>query len=117
MPQPVDLPTEVARVAATERIQAIADRASLAGQQRQVTEADEQRIQSETQIHETTHTQSDGVDADGHRRNPFVGRRRHRKRKDGNDAREEARIFYNAEEEEEAFGEDTDEGHQFDVTI
>ncbi|MCP4641393.1 MAG: hypothetical protein GY851_13210 [bacterium] len=78
MPQPVDMQTEIARTTAVERIQEIAGRLSLAAQQRAVAEAEDERILQEQQVKETRETQSDEVDEEGHRRNPFMGRRRHR---------------------------------------
>ena len=78
MPQPVDLQTELARVTAAERIQQTADRASLAAQQRAATVVEETRVNAETQVQQTVETESEQVDQDGHRKNPFVGRRRRR---------------------------------------
>ena len=104
MPQPVDLQTEVGRVTAAERIQAIADRASLAGQQRQITEVEEERVQAETQVQDTAETENRGVDAEGHRKNPFAGRRRRR------DAAEK-------QGGDKELVEDAEEGHQIDITI
>ena len=79
MPQPVDLQSEAGRLATVERVQQIADRTSLAAQQRAVHDADRQRVASETQVQQTPHAQSEQIDAEARRRNPFVGRRRRRR--------------------------------------
>ncbi len=113
MPQPVDLQTEVARMTAVERMQTLTDRASLAAQQRQEVSAEEDRIVSETQVQETNEPENREVDADGRRRNPFVGRRRRRKH-DGD--KDRAGVFYNDEEREE-LADEAAEGRSFDVTI
>lgn len=80
MPQPVDIQTELARVSAAERIQQISDRVSLAAQQRVAAATQEDRLARETQVQETPHSQSEQVDAEARRRNPFVGRKRRRKK-------------------------------------
>ncbi|MBI4559642.1 MAG: hypothetical protein HY706_18800 [Candidatus Hydrogenedentes bacterium] len=79
MPQPVDLQTEAARMTAAERIQQIADRASLAAQQRVAAELQQDRIQLETEVQQTAESQNEPVEAEGRRRNPFAGRRRRRR--------------------------------------
>ena len=114
MPQPIDLQTELARTNTVERIQQIADRVSLVAQQRTAVEADEERLRQEQQIQQTPETENPEVDADGHRKNPTVGRRRRRKR-DQSDADKSAKTVYNATEETEAAG-DT-EGSKLDVSI
>jgi len=78
MPQPIDFQTEVAKTTAAERIQAIADRASLAAQQREAMEAEERRIHSETEVVQTPEAQSEHVDPELRRRTPYVQRRRKR---------------------------------------
>lgn len=67
MPQPVDLHTEVARVFATERIQQVADRASLAAQQRVADTAQKDQVNHETLVAETQETQPQQVEADQRR--------------------------------------------------
>lgn len=52
MPQPVDLNTELARSTAAQRVQEIADRASLAAQHRQSQQAQQEQVQAETQVQE-----------------------------------------------------------------
>ncbi len=76
MPQPIDMQTEFARTMMAERVQNAMDRASLAAQQRALTEADEDRVEAETQVQETQETENPEVDADGRRRNPRVARRK-----------------------------------------
>ena len=76
MPQPVDFQTELGRMSAAERIQSIADRASLAAQQRHTVEEEESRLTVETQVRETPETENPEVQADSRRKNPFAGRRR-----------------------------------------
>ncbi len=83
MPQPVDLQTELARVTAAERIQQTADRASLAAQQRVANDMEESRVSVETQVQQTDETENEQVDANGRRRNPYVGRRKKGKKGDG----------------------------------
>ena len=78
MPQPIDMQTELGRMAMTERMQHAAARASLAVAQRAQVEEDETRRLRETQVNETPETQSEHVDEDGRRKNPFVRRRRRR---------------------------------------
>jgi hypothetical protein len=78
MPQPVDLQVELARVTAADRVQQVADRLSLAAQQRMAAEAEQDGVNHETQVQETAQSQSEGVDVESHRQNPFVGRRRKR---------------------------------------
>ena len=85
MPQPVDLQTEVARATAVERIQQLADRVSLAARQRVASAAQEDRLVSETQVQQTPQAQSEEIDAEARRRNPYVGRRRRRKGDDNED--------------------------------
>lgn len=85
MPQPVDLQTELGRVSAAERIQQIADRASLASLQRTAEEVAQNRVSQESQVQQTDQPQSEQVDAEAKRRNPFVGRRKRRGDDDSDD--------------------------------
>jgi len=78
MPQPIDLPTELARATQVERIQQIADRTSLAAQQRLAAEVDENRVQVEQNVNETPDSDTEGLDRDGRRRVPYVARRKGR---------------------------------------
>ncbi len=111
MPQPIDPNTEFARIAMTERIQQIADRASLVAQNRQTLAAEEALLQRETQVGEPE-AKGGEVDTEARRRNPFMGRRRRRER---NEDDAEAHTFYNADERPEVL--DDDEGRQLDISI
>ncbi len=83
MPQPVDFQTEVAKTTAAQRVQEITERASLASQLRGAAEAKENRASIETQVQQTAESGHAGVDADGRRKNPFVGRRAAKRLPDG----------------------------------
>lgn len=50
MPQPIDIHTELARTTAAQRVQEIADRASLAAQQRQAQHAHDEQVKAETVV-------------------------------------------------------------------
>lgn len=78
MPQPVDLQTEMARVAAAERIQQLTDRLSLAAQQRVADSAEQDRMRDETQVRQSHEPEHREIERDGRRRNPFSGRRSRR---------------------------------------
>jgi hypothetical protein len=65
MPQPIDFPTEAGRITAAERIQQIADRASLASQFNTRAAEDEERIKQETQVQESQPGEQHALDADG----------------------------------------------------
>lgn len=75
MPQPIDPSSELARVTAAERVQQLADRASLAAQARGAANAAQQALDMETQVSRTDQ-KSAQVDDELRRRNPYVGRRR-----------------------------------------
>lgn len=75
MPQPIDPNTELGRITAVERIQQIADRASLAAQHRTTLEAQSNVLNQETQVLQM-HQKNEEVDAELKRRNPYAGRRR-----------------------------------------
>lgn len=77
MPQPIDVQTGIMQVTQAERVQQIAERVSLAAQQRTAVETQEQRVASETEVQQT-HAKADEVDQDTRRHNPYMGRRRHR---------------------------------------
>ena len=114
MPQPIDPQTELGRATAAERIQQIADRASLAAQARASAEMANARASAETQVHQTA-KKNDEVDRELRRRNAFAARR---KKRDG-DAHEpedsRARHFYNAAEKE-VVADDLD-SHRLDIEI
>ena len=114
MPQPIDMQTEVGRLTAAERIQQVADRVSLAAQQRAAAELEEERITDETRVKESPEAQGNRVD-------PEEKRRRRRQREESSKRREAApgpkatRTFYNAEEKEEVA--EAPEDHRLDVSI
>lgn len=112
MPQPVDLQTELARTSAADRIQQYLSRASLVAQQGDTREARETQLAAEQQIHETAEdAESQNIDEDAHRQNPFMGKRRRRGKGDS----EGAGSSYGPGEKHNAA--DGDEGQTFDVTI
>ncbi len=116
MPQPVDMQTEAGRITAAERIQQIADRASLAAQQRLANDEERARVTNETVTHQLE-PKGEEVDTETKRRNPFAGRR-HKKdtASEEEQARDdEAHKFYSADEQEHMA--DDPDNHQFDVTI
>lgn len=83
MPQPIDFQTEVARTTAVERIQTASDRASLAGQQRAATDLQIERALTEQQVLQTPEAQSEHVDEEAKRRNPYARRKPGKKDGDG----------------------------------
>lgn len=103
MPQPIDPFTELGRVLAAERIQQIADRASLAAQQRVQADQERELLRAEQQVRQSEQ-KSEEVERELRRRNPFSGRRR----KPAREARREPRT---GQEEDES---DT---HHFDVSV
>jgi len=70
--------TELGRSLMAERIQDAAMRNSMIAQQRDQAEQKKMQALKETQIDETPEAQSEHIDEDGRRKNPFVGRRRRR---------------------------------------
>ena len=78
MPQPIDLPTELARMDTTTRMQQIAERANLALQQRLLLESEEEGVQRETAVTDTPESESEDLDGEYKRRTPYAGRRRKR---------------------------------------
>ncbi len=120
MPQPVDMPTEIARVTAAERIQQSTVRSSLVAQQRLANEAEQERVNAETYVQQTD-PKSEDVDRELRRRNPYMGRRRRREadKESGDDQGTEredaAHRFYTADEQEQTVEDPAD--HRLDVTI
>ena len=105
MPQPIDFPTELARMSAVERIQQVNDRLSIAAQHRSTTEVQEERVASETQVQQAQ-PQSEEINPELRRRNPYAGRRRkNRKEPDSAPPREEEPAV------------PPGESHQLDVSI
>lgn len=114
MPQPIDPQTELGRTTVAERIQQIADRASLAAQARTTAESAGAQRKAETLVQETA-TKSDEVDRETRRRNPFVGRRKKQQSSSEDSPNQKARHFYNASEKEVLA--DDPQHHDFDVEI
>ncbi|MBI2424905.1 MAG: hypothetical protein HYV27_18910 [Candidatus Hydrogenedentes bacterium] len=117
MPQPIDPFTELARMSAAERIQQIADRASLAAQARLSSEVTQSAVTKETQVQQSR-AKSEEVDEALKRKAPFVGRRRKREQ-DGEgeegDAGKAAHTFYNEHEKTDVVEDRV--GIDFDVSI
>ena len=82
MPQPIDHNTEVARAAAVERIQQVADRASLAAQRIAAEHAEREQVDAETRVKDTQETENPELDGDGRRRTPYSKRKGKRKKSD-----------------------------------
>lgn len=80
MPQPIDPNTELSRMSVAERLQELSSRASVVAQVRQRVAADEQQILAESQVQQAE-AQSEAVDENLQRRNPFMGQRRHQEKK------------------------------------
>lgn len=127
MPQPIDPLTEIVRVHAAERIQQIADRASLAAQMRTRAAQEQDLVNAESQVHQSQQKGPE-VERDLKRHNPFAGRRKRRARdgqaeeaaeltSDESRAGEEALspTLYDSKEE---FEPDTgNEEHHLDISI
>lgn len=111
MPQPIDPFTELGRLTAAERIQQIAERASLAAQMRASDSAAQQLVAAETQVHGMLQ-KGDEVNEELRRKNPYLGRR---KRKPEEAETDLSHTFYTAEEKKD-IAEDPD-AHGLDVTI
>lgn len=114
MPQPIDLQTEVARMTLTERLQDLSGRAALAGIQRDQREEERNRAEAQRAVPDSPEAQSEHVDEDGRRKNPFVGRRRRKDSREDNEPRA-AMVFYTPDERT-AQAEDPDD-HGLDVIV
>lgn len=112
MPQPIDPQTEIGRITAAERIQQLASRASLAAQAHATDEADQQRVNVESQVHEARQ-KTEEVDRELERRNPFLGRRRRRRRDEAEKDLAEHTLYSPRDRADD----DTDLDHDFDITI
>lgn len=64
MPQPIDIHTELARATAAQRVQEIADRVSLAAQQRQAQHARDEQIEAETVVQQPPESEHEASIAD-----------------------------------------------------
>lgn len=109
MPQPIDMQTELGRSMMAERIQDAATRGALAAHQRDQLKEKQDQALRETQVSETPETQSEHVDQDGRRKNPFVKRRSRRKDRKGSSGQSGK----SASNPRAAVADD----HQLDVTI
>src|SRR5690606_4742968 len=85
MPQPIDPNTELGRITAVERIQQIADRASLTAQHRTALEAQAQLLNQETQVLRSDQKGED-VDTALQQRTPHGDRRKRGDRNAGPDS-------------------------------
>ena len=110
MPQPIDPYTELGRLTAAERIQQIADRASLTAQARLAATAAEERLMQESQVHEA-HQKNEAVDEELRRKNPFMGK----KKKKDTEKKRASHTFYTEDEEPDIVSDPDD--HDLDVTI
>lgn len=112
MPQPIDMQSEISRVAMAERIQEASTRASLAAQQRAALDSEEEDKLRDTHVNETEKGENPDVDADGKRKNPH-GTRRKKRKSTKHDAA--THTIYNAHESKEIL-EDPD-NHGLDISI
>ena len=113
MPQPIDPNTEIMRTSVAERIQQVADRASLAAQARSASEAEARTVHLESEV-DAAHQKSEEVDAETRRRAPFMGKRKRRRdKKESKPSR--AFTQYNAEEKPEIL--EDPEAHGLDISI
>jgi hypothetical protein len=94
-----------------ERFQDAATRASMAGLQRAQGETEEKDRVQETNVTETPEAQSDHVDEEAKRRNPYLGKR---KKKSKSPEEVEEKLFY-TDKTTEMLPDDPD-AHSLDVT-
>jgi hypothetical protein len=98
-----------------ERIQQIADRASLTAQHRQHVQDQQRLVDFETQVQEAEN-KSEEVDEELRRRNPFAGRRRRKKNGQQSSSTDtKSRTFYNAREQAQVV--DDEENHNLDIIV
>lgn len=114
MPQPIDPHTEIGRATAAERIQQIAERASLAAQARVSAEAAEARVSAESQVRQAMQ-KNEEVERELRRRAPFAGRRRSQGQRPDAPEEERSRHFYDAAEKDVVA--DAPEGRTLDIEI
>jgi hypothetical protein len=103
--------SEIVRTTMAERFQDAATRASMAGLQRAQEENEKKDRIQETNVTETPEAQSEHVDEEAKRRNPYVQKRK-KKSKSPEDVEE--KLFY-TEKSTEMFPDDPD-AHSLDVT-
>jgi len=82
MPQPIDFQTEIAKATMAERVQSITTRISLAAQQRQTTEAEEARLQVESQVQDKGQTENPELEADGQQQSTYKRGQQQREKKE-----------------------------------
>lgn len=100
MPQPIDMQTELSRSLIAERIQDAAVRSSMIAQQRVQAEQKKTQALKETQVDETPEAQSEHIDEDGRRKNPYVSRRPKRKPKGNASVTSRAREHASSEDDD-----------------
>lgn len=110
MPQPIDFQGELGRTTAAEKIQQLADRLSLAAQLKMADAIQRERVDMETQVQQT-HAQSEQVEREKRRRNPYLSRKR--RPEDSEDQQAGA----NADVSPQKIIVNPDEGQQLDITI
>ncbi len=110
MPQPIDMQTELGRSMMAERIQDAATRGALVAHLRDQVEEKKAQALRETQVDETPEAQSEHVDEDGRRKNPYVTRRSRRK-----DQKDPAGQSARSARKKRAAS--TDDDHRLDVSI
>lgn len=115
MPQPIDMQTELARTSMAERVQETVGRASLAAHQRSATDAEADRVNTETVVHETPESEASRVAEEGKRKNPYAKIRKKRRKKKG-PSEAETKEFYSPSEGKTAISENPDD-HQLDIEI
>lgn len=89
MPQPIDINTEFARSTTAQRVQEIADRASLAAQQRQVQHAQDEQIAAETVVQQS-HDSGEDAAVNDRRENREQQHRQQRGKPEGQSEAEHA---------------------------
>lgn len=104
MPQPIDPLMELNRISASERMQQIADRASLQAQGRMSEALAEDQARKESTVKESEN-KSDEVDEELKRKNPFAGRKKNRSPNNQSTGKQQSK---------KRVGE---EPHHFDVSI
>ena len=97
MPQPIDPITQLGQLTAAERIQQIAERASLAAQMRVSDSAANQLVAAETQVHGMFQKGAE-VNEELRRKNPFMGRKKHKQEEEETNLQH---TFYTSEEKKD----------------
>lgn len=110
MTQPIDMQSELGRATMVERVLDATTRAAVAAAQREMMEKKEEDGLKETQVLETPEAQSEHVDEDGKRKNPYAGRRGRR------DATEEPDAHVEGEKQSTKVR-DSEGDHTLDVSV